>query len=158
MEAKVRNFAATVVCVFFAVAAQAQLAPAPPQDSPHALTQEQASGNDQAIAPYVRLARDTYPAARDRYLRGLPSGEHFFTVTRLTDARGHWEQVFIRVTSIAGDTITGAIASDVTLVSGFKAGQIYAFKESQLIDWLISKPDGSEEGNVVGKYLDTVQH
>jgi hypothetical protein len=26
--------------------------------------------------------------------------------------------------------------------------------EPVLIDWLITKPDGSEEGNVVGKFLD----
>jgi hypothetical protein len=27
--------------------------------------------------------------------------------------------------------------------------------EPVLIDWLITKPDGSEGGNVVGKFLDT---
>jgi hypothetical protein len=27
--------------------------------------------------------------------------------------------------------------------------------EAELLDWLITKPDGSEEGNVVGKFLDT---
>jgi hypothetical protein len=30
----------------------------------------------------------------------------------------------------------------------------YSFQESELVDWLISRPDGSEEGNVVGKFLD----
>ncbi len=33
--------------------------------------------------------------------------------------------------------------------------QEYSFNEDELLDWLISKPDGSEEGNVVGKFLDT---
>jgi hypothetical protein len=43
------------------------------------------------------------------------------------------------------------------IVSGFKLGQTYTFNESDLIDWFISKPDGSEEGNVVGKFLDTLK-
>lgn len=30
------------------------------------------------------------------------------------------------------------------------------FKEKDIIDWLISKPDRSEEGNFVGKFLDTL--
>ena len=28
-------------------------------------------------------------------------------------------------------------------------------KESDVLDWTISKPDGTEEGNFVGKFLDT---
>ena len=41
------------------------------------------------------------------------------------------------------------------VVSGYAYKQPYSFPESELVDWLIAKPDGSEEGNVVGKFLDT---
>jgi hypothetical protein len=34
----------------------------------------------------------------------------------------------------------------------------YAFAETEVMDWLISHPDGSEEGNFVGKFLDTYQY
>jgi hypothetical protein len=34
------------------------------------------------------------------------------------------------------------------------SGDPYKLSERDLTDWLISKPDGSEEGNVVGKFLD----
>ena len=73
----------------------------------------------------------------------------------LHDARGHTEQVFIRVAKIDGSKITGKISSQVQLVTGYRPGQDYSFPEVELIDWLIAKPDGSEEGNVVGKFLDT---
>ena len=136
-------------------AAAAQLAPNAHKDQPHDLTQEQFAENDRLIAPYVRAAKETYPAARVRFLAGLPMGEHFFVVTRLVDPLGHWEQVFIRVQKIEGDVVTGIVSSQIMLVSGFKAGQSYTLKEESLIDWLITKPDGSEEGNVVGKFLDT---
>jgi hypothetical protein len=135
--------------------ALAQLAPNAPKDQPQPLTPQQIVENESAIAPYVKTARETYPAARSRYLAGLPPGEHFFVVTRLADSGGHWEQVFIRVTAIDGVKITGIISSDIKLVSGFKAGHSYSFLDPLLIDWLITKPDGSEEGNVVGKFLDT---
>ena len=57
--------------------------------------------------------------------------------------------------SIAGARITGAIASRLQLITSFRQRQAYSFDDSDLIDWLITKPDGSEEGNYVGKFLDS---
>jgi hypothetical protein len=42
----------------------------------------------------------------------------------------------------------------VDIVHGYRLGDRYTFPESELRDWLIAKPDGSEEGNYVGKFLD----
>jgi len=39
-------------------------------------------------------------------------------------------------------------------VNGYRRGDAHEYPEEELIDWLISRPDGSEEGNVVGKFLD----
>jgi hypothetical protein len=110
-----------------------------------------------AIAPYIEEGRKTYPHARKRYLEGLPAGHHFFAVARLQDDAGTSEQVFIAVASIRDGRITGRIANDVLGVKGFKNGDPYTFPEDELVDWLITRPDGSEEGNVVGKFLDEWQ-
>ncbi len=110
---------------------------------------------ESAVAPYVRGAQATYPAARARFVAGLPAGQTFYVVTRVADPNGHAEQAFIRVQAIEGDSIRGIISSPLRSVGGFTAGQSYTFKETELIDWVITKPDGSEEGNVVGKFLDT---
>lgn len=59
--------------------------------------------------------------------------------------------------SIAGDRILGRIWSQIELVHGYRFGQRYTFGEADLIDWMFSKPDGSEDGNVVGKFMDTYQ-
>lgn len=107
-----------------------------------------------AIAPYIAQGRRTYPEAKRRYLAGLPAGQFFFAVTNLRDHSGNIELVFISVTTIRGDRITGRIASDLVGVKGFKQGEPYTFPESELLDWLITHPDGTEEGNVVGKFLD----
>jgi hypothetical protein len=129
-----------------------------PQDKPvDAKGKAQAEEYRAAIAPYVEKARRSYPEAKNRYLASLPTGHHFFAATKLHNRSGTSEQVFIAVAEIKGDRITGRIASDIIGVKGFKNGDPYSFPESELVDWLITHPDGSEEGNVVGKFLDEWQ-
>ena len=57
--------------------------------------------------------------------------------------------------SIAGTRVVGRLWSDVRTVSGYRRGQRYEMDERDLVDWMVANPDGSEEGNVVGKFLDT---
>lgn len=130
-----------------------ELAPNAPKDQPVQHTGAALDEQERAIAPLVAQARKTYPDAKRRYLAGLPKGEHFFVVT-LLHSPGRQESAFIAVSSIDGTKITGAIATDLTNVVGFKTGQAYTLNEDEIQDWLIAKPDGSEEGNLVGKYLD----
>jgi hypothetical protein len=33
--------------------------------------------------------------------------------------------------------------------------QPFTFPAGELVDWMIARPDGSEEGNEVGKFMDT---
>lgn len=109
-----------------------------------------------AEAPYRQKARETYPDAKRRFLAGLPAGHAFFAVTQLHDGPVT-EQVFVSVATIRDGQISGRIASDIQAVKGFKRSDPHSFPESELVDWLISRPDGSEEGNFVGKFLDERQ-
>jgi uncharacterized protein YegJ (DUF2314 family) len=131
------------------------LAPNAPKDKPQTLKSEDEKKFDEAIKPYVEQARKTYPAAKARYLAGLPPKHLFSITTRLHDSEGRWEQVFIEVKEIKDGVIKGLIFNDIDVVSGYKLGDSYTFPESDLLDWTVSRPDGSEEGNVVGKFLDT---
>ncbi len=108
------------------------------------------------LAPHVAQAKATYPQAKQRYLAGLARGETLFVTVRLFDPADHFEQVFIRVDHIEGTRIEGRIASEIVAVQGYHSGDHYALNEPDLVDWLISKPDGSEEGNYVGKFMDTL--
>ena len=128
-----------------------------PPDKPVDLRAEQVKKLDEAIKPYIQKAKDTYPEAKKRYLTGLPPKETFFITTRLHDKAGRFEQVFIAVKEIKDGLIKGVISSDLHIVSGYNYGDSYSFPEGELIDWTITKPDGSEEGNFVGKFLDTYQ-
>ena len=155
MKTSLHLLASLTVIVLGAPLALGQLAPNAPKDQPQEVTDQQLARLEKAIAPYVASARQTYPAARSKFLGGLPLGEHFFVVARIFDSAGRWEQVFIRVQTIQDGVITGVISSDVTLVTRYKPGQTYTLRESELVDWVITKRGGTEEGNVVGKFMDT---
>lgn len=130
-----------------------RLAPNAPQDKPAEIRSVERF--EQAIAPYVARAKASYPQARERFLRGLARGESFFVTTRLYDDDGKFEQVFVAVKSISGGTVHGRIWTELMVVKQYKNQDPYSFPEDRVLDWLITKPDGSEEGNYVGKFLDT---
>jgi uncharacterized protein YegJ (DUF2314 family) len=124
-----------------------------PIDRAFQATKEQLVEYDKAIAPYVAKARATYPAAKARFLAGLPPGYSFSVRVRLKDSNGRREDSFLTVTKISGEKITGRLGT-VALLRNYKTGQTISVKESEIDNWVIVRPDGSEEGNYVGKFLD----
>lgn len=128
--------------------------PARPPDKPvPAAGVENVRRVDEAIAPYVKKAKATLPQAKKKYLKGLPTGDEFFVTTRIYNPDGKFEQVFLSVTSWTGQTISGVAASDTSLIP-IKRGDSITCKERDVLDWTISRADGTEEGNFVGKFLD----
>ena len=125
-----------------------------PPDKPVVLTNKFSLADyDKAIAPAVAKARATYPDAKKRFLAGLPLGHTFVVRTRLTDSRGKAEDCLIEVDSVTDDQISGKI-NRVDLLDNYKAGQQITFPEGKIDNWLILRPDGTEDGNYVGKFLD----
>jgi len=141
------------------VASAQPLAPNAPKDKPVGATAETVSKFEKAIAPYIAQGQKTYPDARKRYIAGLPTKNVFFVTVRLTDDSGRFEIVFVRVLKIDEEKaeVTGRIANDIGVVRGYHRGQEITLPESRVVDWTISKPDGTEEGNAVGKFLDEYQ-
>jgi len=70
---------------------------------------------DRAIAPYVAKARASYPAAKKRFLTGLPPGYTFSVWIRLqqNDKKNRMlaEDVFVVVETIRDGKVTGRIAN-----------------------------------------------
>lgn len=124
---------------------------------PDRIVQDRRDHLDAILAPYVEAARKTLPAVKARYLKGLPAGQSLSVTTRLQDTEGKkMEQVFVTVISWHDDQIEGTLNSEVKL-NNYKRGEPLLVLEKDVVDWTILRPDGSEEGNVVGKFLDT-QH
>ena len=136
------------------------LAPNAPADRPVTMaikgdeTAAALAAFDQHIAPAVKRARATLPQAKRRFLKGLPSGQVFFVTTRITDPGGLFEQVFVRVRQWQGAQLSGEIANELGTVKMYQRGQLIDFPESAVLDWTISRLDGTEEGNYVGKLIE----
>lgn len=135
---------------------QSTLAPNAPADKPVGFRNgQQHQELLKAVAPYVEQAKKTWPQAKENYLKGLPPRHVFFVTTELGDSRGKREIVFIEVRNIEKGLVTGLIANEISSVTGFLQGQTHSVPEADIWDWTVSKPDGSEEGNLVGKFLET---
>ena len=106
------------------------------------------------LEPVIAEAQKTLPDAKKKYMKGLGQGEAFFLTVNLREGK-NVERVFVRVTKWKNEDIEGTIANDIMVLSGYKNGQPISFKESEVLDWTITKPDGSEEGNYIGKYIDS---
>jgi uncharacterized protein YegJ (DUF2314 family) len=134
----------------------ASLTYAQPPDKPLYKTgDEAADAQDRVIKPLIAKARATYPQAKARFLKGLPAGEGFYVMKRLSTQHGRvTEDVFVHVLSIEGRTIHGVIDSEITLVKPHQKGERISFPEKDIMDWTILHAGGREEGNVIGKYID----
>jgi uncharacterized protein YegJ (DUF2314 family) len=109
-----------------------------------------------AMAPYIAKGRATYPAAKKRFLAGLPRDYRFEVRKRLEDPDGtRFEEVFIVVDAIKGGKVYGRIGNELGFVRSYRRLQRISFPEADVLDWTIVHPDGSEEGNYVGKFIDT---
>ncbi len=154
-----KNLLISLACVLAfsmsSVAQQAQSTGQPPQDKPFATNEDDFKKIEEAIKPHIEEAKKKYPDAKKRFLAGLPANEHFYITVRLRDEIGRFEQSFIAVDEIKDGIVKGVIANEITLVKKYKRGDEYSFSETELIDWTITKADGTEEGNFVGKFLDT---
>ena len=142
--------------LFSAASTGAQQRGAPP-DRPVSFDAEVSACLDSAIGPLVAQARASFPDFQRRVAAGLPPGQLPAVTVRLNDVSGHWEQVFVVVDSIRRDSVFGRINSDIALVRGYRRGQRLNVSTTEILDWTISRPDGTEEGNLLGKFMDDLQ-
>ena len=131
-----------------------------PIDKPQSMRgDKQHEAMEKAIAPYVAKARATYPAAKKRFLAGLPP-KHLFTVWLPIDEQDkktrepRREYVFVLVEKISAGKVYGRINNRLLALKNHHYGDRVQFPESRILNWCIVRPDGSEEGNYVGNFLD----
>ena len=138
------------------LAASLHAADAPPP-APSAQAQPIAASRkplaDHGLQPLVDKARETYPAARKTFAAGLPRGDKFFVRVQLEDATGATDYAVLRVRTIIDGVIKGNIYSAPKKVAGFQFGQPCDVPEGEILDWIIARADGGEEGDLMAKIL-----
>ncbi len=155
---------ALIFCLMLLAGAAAFAQDAPPtlnapSDRPKAMETDAAyAAYERATAPYIAEARRSYPDAKHRFLSGQLATSPFFVTIRLSED-GRYEDVFVRVLVIDEKTgdISGKIANEIQSLRKYQNGQRIITHEADIRDWTIVNPDGTEEGNVVGKFLEHYQ-
>jgi hypothetical protein len=134
------------------------VAPNAPPDRPISTATDSATAHLFALLePCRRRALASWPDARARFAAGLPDRHTMFVTTRLHDAAGHVEQVFVAVDAVGAGRVSGRLASDVRVVEGYRRGQTLSVAEADVVDWMVARPDGTEEGNWMGRFIDELQ-
>src|ERR1043165_3111215 len=120
-----------------------------PEDKPRTMHgDKQIQAMERAIAPYVAKARATYPAAKKRFLAGLPPNYQFtvwlpFSETDKKTGQYRQENAFVIVDKISGGKIYGRLNNRMLSLKTYRLGQRVQFPESRVLNWCIVRPDGS---------------
>ncbi|WP_073285839.1 hypothetical protein [Hymenobacter psychrotolerans] len=135
------------ICLAWPLAAQAQQ---PETAAPAVRLAVQLAGVDTLPPAPVKEARRTLSQARQRFTRGLASGQLLYvTATLLNDAASRVPQL-VQVQSWQDGRVMGRLVGS-NLPDGNNKEE---FDEAEIVDWMILHPNGTEEGNHVGKFLD----
>jgi len=110
----------------------------------------------QLAAPYVSEARKTFPEARREFFGGSSQGAMFFVVVLLRDGDGHFQMSYMSVDRVDAGMITGRILSQSLIVHGFQHNDVYRVAEAEILDWSVTMADGSEKGDFLVKFNDTL--
>jgi uncharacterized protein YegJ (DUF2314 family) len=131
-----------------------------PPDKPQSIHEgKELHAYERAIAPYVAKARASYPAAKKRFLRGLPRGYAFTVFVDLCQGankspQGQCESLYVIVDRITDGKIYGRVNNRPLLLTKYRLGDHVQFPESRILNWVVLRSDGSEESNELGKFLD----
>ncbi len=142
--------------VLFAIPALAQV-PAPvvlTAASAPAAVRPALARDDSALADPVREALRTLPQAKKKFLAGLPSGDQFLLSVRVAASDTSFRQVSARVLGWHGNTVQALLLPDEA--SSAEPTPV-SFPETAVVDWMLLRASGREEGNYVGRYLEVDQ-
>ncbi len=157
-------------CVLFAVVATAIHAAEPSTDNPPPIRYQK------EVAAAVAEAMAGFPAAMERFEKGLPKGSELHVSVRMLDALvrltspeyqvyrvrngeiedSEWiELADVRVTKVdpVKREITGKITNKLPPYTGYERGDKITVALVNLVDWKITRLQGSEEGGMFAKFL-----
>jgi hypothetical protein len=98
-------------------------------------------------------AKRTLPQLRQRYQRGLPAGTACYLTAHVLNESATPEPLVVEVVTWQAGQVQGRIVR-LSPEGRAIAGAPVTFGEAAILDWLLLRPNGVEEGNYVGKYLD----
>jgi len=101
---------------------------------------------DAQLAAAVAHARETWPAARQRFAEGLPAGRILYVKHGFPTPDGGSEHMWIVVNRIEQGRVTGQLANDPQWIETLQAGQTVDFGAEDISDWMVTDDEGIAEG------------
>jgi uncharacterized protein YegJ (DUF2314 family) len=108
--------------------------------------------DDQMLELSARARKKAF-GYRARYAKGPPFGEHLSVKAPFETSSGGSEWMWVEVVKWNGNTITGILDNDPFEVPTLKAGARVEVPADKIFDYLLTRADGSEEGNETGKLM-----
>jgi uncharacterized protein YegJ (DUF2314 family) len=99
-------------------------------------------------------ARKKVLSISKRYAKEPPFGEQLLVKVPFETSEGGSEWMWVEVVRWNGDKIDGILQNDPFDVPALKAGSRVQAKASDVFDYILSKADGSREGNETGELLE----
>ncbi|GAB3302717.1 hypothetical protein GCM10027348_29800 [Hymenobacter tenuis] len=103
----------------------------------------------------LKEARRTLPQVRQRFQQGLPAGTRLYVTAKVLNEVATPEPVLILVDTWQQGLISGRIVRLAAANSrSTSAVAPVELDETVVLDWTVIRPQGAEEGNYLGKFLD----
>jgi hypothetical protein len=112
------------------------------------------SRDETALADPVREALRTLPQAKKKFLAGLPIGDQFLLSVRVIATDTSFRQASARVLGWHGNTVQALLLPAADAATKTEPTPV-SFPETAVVDWTLLRASGREEGNYVGRYIDT---
>ena len=113
--------------------------------------------DESALADPVREALRTLPQAKKRFLAGLANGDQFLLSVRVVDTDTSFRQATARVLGWHDSTVQALLLPSAANSVGPTEPTPVSFPETAVLDWMLLRASGREEGNYVGRYTDTAR-
>jgi hypothetical protein len=108
-----------------------------------------------ALAPPLREAQRTLPQAKKRFLAGLPYGDQLLLSVRVQASDTSFREASARVLGWHGSTVQALLLPEEANSASPIEPVPVSFPETAAVDWTLVRASGREEGNYVGRYVDT---
>lgn len=109
--------------------------------------------HDAVLLAASERARKKAFALRERFAKGPPHGQELLVKAPFSTPGDGNEWIWVEVVAWRGDTIDGVLTEDAFDIPNLKRGARVEVQAGQIFDYLLSKSDGTQEGNETGPLL-----
>lgn len=106
------------------------------------------------LAVSARQKKKLLEQVKPRWLKHHDPGDTLLVKAPFTKPSGGSEWMWVEVTTWKRGVISGTLQNDPSEVTDLKAGARVEVKEDEVFDYLLTKADGSEEGNETAPLLE----